>query len=70
MSKGPESETVLEITRRLAARKFGLKFDPLPPTASPKLLDVEEAFPDTVFTSKKATEFPNAESAAFDSEPE
>lgn len=63
------SITEHEILRRLAARKFGVKLDPLPSDALPALLDVEEAFPDTV-ESKNHNTLATINITSFDSEPE
>jgi hypothetical protein len=68
MKEGP-SNLELEIEKRLAARKFGIKLDPLPSTASPTELDVEEAFPDTVLI-KTSSSIATIQKTSFVSEPE
>lgn len=62
-------ETDEEIALRLASRKSGVKLEPLPVTASPTRLDVEDAYDDTVLT-RKAPPLSKIEPVAFDSVPE
>jgi hypothetical protein len=70
MPINPESEVGIEILKRLASRKLGVKLLPLPPTSSPASLDVEDAYSDTVLTQTKPNTIAKVESAGFESEPE
>lgn len=58
-----------EIIIRLAARKFGIKLNPLSPTASAAQLDVESAFEETVL-EKVPQSAQIMEKFSFNSEPE
>ncbi len=62
-------ETTAEVLMRLAARKLGIKYEPLPVDSSATSLDVENAFmEDLIKEAKPATK--SRSYPTFDSEPE